>query len=153
MDPVAKASWLGFFWGFSVLQKYLFFFFFFSLSNLKSPLALGKIFLLLIPIGTVLVCCRFSAGCPDFPPAHHHALLFWMCLSTCRNSLLGYHDLPEGMTRGAAIHGQQHAQALRVIPLIWGHRPLSSAAGQSAGETVRGASWMQSSHMDITSWW
>lgn len=27
MDPVAKASWLVFFWGFSVLQKYLFFFF------------------------------------------------------------------------------------------------------------------------------
>jgi len=104
-------------------------------------------FPLLVPAGTAPVCCRFSAGCPGFSPSHHK-LLFWMCLSTCRSTLAGYHNLDAMELSGSSVH-----RRCRVTPLIWGYRPLPSAGGQSAGKTVKGASWMQSSHVNITSWW
>lgn len=149
MDPVAEGSFL-FFLDFSILQKI---FLLLSLSILKSPLTLGKLFPLLIPTGIVPVCCRFSAGCPGFSP-DHHKLLFWMCLSTCRSTPPGYHSLPTGKTQWSSWpSGSSMHRRFKVIPLIWGYRPLPSAGGQSAGKTVKGASWMQSSHMNITSQW
>lgn len=130
-----------FFWRFSISQKYFSFFFLCVQFKISSGIRQNVSLInphQYSPSLLQMLCCMSEHAAPEY------AYLPVGILSLASTAFLqAWSSYPWA----AACPGTQRH------PLIWGYRPLSSAGGQSAGQTVRGASWMQSSHMDITSWW